>query len=109
MYSISVTPLIRALNDPCICQVWFADDAIAGGTLCGLFEWWTKIKSLGAAYVYYPNASKTSLIVKPEFLGAANKVFGGTGVNVTADGRRHLGAALGCRSFTGQYKRWTTG
>jgi len=105
MYSISVTPLIRALNDSCIRQVWFADDATAGGTLCGLFEWWTKIKSLGAAYGYYPNASKTWLIVKPEFLGAANKVFRGTGVNVTADGRRHLGAALGCRSFTEQYMK----
>ena len=53
-------------------QVWFADDATAGGTLCGLFEWWTKIKSLGAAYGY---SSKIWLIVKPEFLGAANKVF----------------------------------
>jgi len=38
---------------PCICQVWFADDATAGGTLLGLREWWSKIQSLGPAYWYY--------------------------------------------------------
>jgi len=68
MYYISVTPLIHSLNDPCICQVWFADDATAGGTLSGLHEWWIKIQSLGEAYGYYPNASKTWLVVKSEFL-----------------------------------------
>ena len=31
MYSISVTPLIAALQDPHLKQVWFADDATAGG------------------------------------------------------------------------------
>jgi len=56
-------------------------------------------------YGYYPNASKTWLIVKSEFLAMANKVFKGTGVNLTTDGRRHLGAALGCCSFTEQYMK----
>ena len=90
MYSISVTPLIHSLNDPCTCQVWFADDATAGGFLSGL------IRSLGEAYGYYPNAFKS------EFLTMANKVFKGTGVNVTTDRRHHLGTALGCCSFTEQ-------
>jgi len=105
MYSISVTPLIQALKDPCIRQVWFADDATAGGTLTGLRDWWIKIQSLGAAYGYYPNALKTWLIAKPEFLATATKVFKGTGINVTADGKRHLGAALGFHTFTEQYMK----
>ena len=36
MYSISVTPLIHALQVSGIQQVWFADDATAGGSLKGL-------------------------------------------------------------------------
>ena len=39
MYSISVTPFIRALQVSVIHQVWFADDATAGGSLKGLHDW----------------------------------------------------------------------
>ena len=98
MYSVSVTPLIQALNSPCIRQVWFADDATAGGSL-------SKIQSLGTACVYFLNASKTWLIVKPEFLPIALKIFNGTWVNVAVDGRCHLGAALASHSFTEIYMK----
>ena len=43
--------------------------------------------------------------VKPEFLPIAQKVFNGTGVNATVDGRCHLGAALESCSFTEQYMK----
>ena len=76
-------------------QVWFADDAAAGGTLAGLREWWNRIQDTGAAFGYYLNAAKTNLFVKPEFLAAAQELFLGTGVNVTVEGVCHLGAALG--------------
>ena len=36
MYSIGVTPLINDLQGSYIHQVWFADDATAGGSLNGL-------------------------------------------------------------------------
>ena len=39
MYSVSVTPLITLLQDPSVAQVWFADDATAGGTPQGLLTW----------------------------------------------------------------------
>ena len=38
MYSVSVTPLIASLQDAHVKQVWFADDATAGGTLHGLCD-----------------------------------------------------------------------
>ena len=59
MYSVSITPLIAALQDPRLKQVWFADDATAGGTLEGLHNWWTGLQDLGSLYDYYPNASMT--------------------------------------------------
>ena len=64
MYSVSVTTLIASLQDPRVKQVWFADDATAGGTLCGLHDWWYGFQDLGSFY----NALKTWLIVKPAFL-----------------------------------------
>ena len=44
MYSVSVTPLIASLQDPRATQLWFADDANAGGTLHGLHDWWLDFK-----------------------------------------------------------------
>ena len=80
MYSIGVTPLINDLKGPCIHQVWFADDATARGSLNGLYDWWCRLKSLGPSYGYFVNASKTWLIVKPEYLDLAGEVFRNTGI-----------------------------
>ena len=103
MYSISVTPLIASLQDPRVGQVWFADDASASGTLQGLSDWWSGLQDRGPMYGYFPNAAKTWLIVKPAFLSDAQKLFDGTGVQVTAEGKRHLDAALVSCSFTVHY------
>ena len=103
MYSVSVTPLIASLQDSRVKQVWFADDATAGGTLHGLRDWWSRLQDLGSFYGYYPNALKTWLIVKPTYISDAQRLFEGTGVQVTVEGKRHLGAALGSRLFTEQY------
>ena len=103
MYSVSVTPLIASLQDSHVKQVWFADDATAGGTLHGLRDWWSKLRDLGSLYGYYPNALKTWLIVKPAYLSDAQWLFEGTGVQVTVEGRRHLGGVFGSRLFTEQY------
>ena len=78
-----------------VMQVWFADNASAGGTLHGLREWWSRLQDLGPLYGYYPNAAKTWLIVKPHFLSDAQQFFDGTGVQVTVEEKRHLGAYYG--------------
>ena len=41
MFALGVTPLIRALKT-CY-QIWFADDASAGGTLEEVHQWWVKL------------------------------------------------------------------
>ena len=42
-------------------------------------------------------------MVKPEKFKEANDVFAGTGINITTEGRKHLGAALGQRSYLEEY------
>ena len=95
MYAIAITPLIHQLEDDGIKQAWYADDATAGGSLKHLKEWWDRIVKLGPDYGYYPNATKTWLIVKEDHLEEAKNQFKDSGVSITAEGKRHLGAAIG--------------
>ena len=84
-------------------QVWFADDSTAGGKLNQIKLWWSMLNTIGSEYGYYPNAAKSWQIVKEDHLEAAERLFTGTGVNVTAEGKQHLGATVGTRSFTKSY------
>ena len=56
-----------------------------------------------AHWIYYPNSKKCWLVVKPEKEGRAKEMFAGTDINITTEGRKHLGAALGSRSYLEQY------
>ena len=49
------------------------------------------------------NATKSSLIVKEEHAAWATELFQGIDVQITTEGKRHLGAALGSRTFVETY------
>ena len=42
-------------------------------------------------------------MVKPEFENVAKDAFAGTDVRITTHGKRHLGAAIGSKTFTEEY------
>ena len=57
----------------------------------------------GKKYGYYVNESKSWLIVKSlELVSEANTIFGKS-VNITNEGKRHLGAVIGSQKYKGQY------
>ena len=99
MYAIAITPLINRLKEDDVKQIWYADDAAAGRKLSDMKTWWDRLVEIGPDYGYYPNASKTWLIVKEHKHSEAVPVFEGTEIVITTDGKRHLGAAIGTRSF----------
>jgi len=70
MYALAVTLLICSiwLSQPDASQVWYDDDATAGGKLVPLLHWWKHLLTYGPVYGFFPNASKTCLIVKPVLL-----------------------------------------
>ena len=105
MYALAVTPLIHHLHssDPAVSQVWYADDATGVGKCAALRKWWDTLSQLGPLFGYIPNASKTYLVVKDKYVAAARRAFSGTGVVISADGQRHLGAAIGHRDYTATY------
>ena len=93
MYAITITSLINHVESEQIKQVWFADDATAGGELSSLRSW--IMVGLGPDYGYHPNATKTWLIVNKSILEEATTFFEGTGVAISVEGIRHLGAVIG--------------
>ena len=97
IYAIATIPLIRKLPR-CVNHIWYADDASAGGKLDNLRSWWNKIQEVGPVFGYFPNAQKSWLLVKKEFLSDAKRVFSGSGVNIATEGKSYLGAPLGTTS-----------
>ena len=104
MYALATIPLINQLGDPSnIIQVWYADDASVAGGLASIRSWWDKLSSIGPAFGYFPNATKTWLITKDSLLDKANEIFHDTEVRITSQGRPHLGAPLGSQEFVKQF------
>ena len=103
MYALGVIPLINALSDDFIKQVWYADDAFACGRLIDVRQWWDRLVSIGPDFSYFPNPSKTCLIVKNTCYDSAVSIFRNSGVCVSVKGKRYLGAALDSPSFVASF------
>ena len=105
MYALAVKPLIEKVKSDAtnVKQVWYADDATGAGTCDDLKKFWDSLQEHGAGYGYNPNGAKTHLVVKADHFEKARELFEGTGINVTTEGKRHLGAAIGSRSYTVEY------
>ena len=99
MYAVAITPLIYCLTEERLKQVWFADDASAVGKLAGVKSWWNNMTMIGPEHGYFPNSSKTWLIVKEEHLGEAKQLFHEMGVKISHNGKSHLGSEIGSHPF----------
>ena len=99
VYALAVRSLIDRLqsNSPAVKQVWYAYDATGAASCSELRAWWDYLLEHGKGFGYHPNASKTYLVVKAQFLEEAKHLFAGTNVNITTQGKRHLVAAIGSR------------
>ena len=113
-YAVSTRLLIETSQIEGISQVWLrlrrrrltglADDAAGGGRLQKLLQvqWYENLKICGKKLGYLVNGNKSWLIVKPEMEEKAKGLFGDR-VNITAEGKRHLGAALGSADYRDEY------
>ena len=88
MYAIAIIPLINRLKEDDVKQIWYADDAAAVGKLSDVKTWWDRLIEIGPDYGYYPNASKTWLIVKEHKHSEPVPVFEGTEIVITTDGKK---------------------
>ena len=107
-YALGIQPLTAHLStviEPRSCsQCWYADDSSAVGKLGQIRVWWDELCTIGPKYGYYPKSSKTVLIIKDaKMFSQAKKIFNGSGIKLTVEGERHLGAAIGSSSFRESY------
>ena len=105
-YNQGTTPLQNLLHveAPNVSQVWLADDATGAGTLQNLKMWWDCIVESGIRFGYLVNNEKSWLILKDRASQQlAAEIFDGTNINITCEGKRHLGAAIGTREFHQEY------
>ena len=103
LYGIGILPLMSVLKQPGVKQITFADDLNGAGKINSLHNWWNNLLIFGSKIGYFPEPSKSWLIVKSEKLKEAEQVFNDSKVNITCDGREHLGATVGSNTFKESY------
>ena len=105
LYTVSLQPLIAQLQiSNSAKECWSADNATGSGTLENVMRWWDELSSSRPALGDFPNAKKCWLITKPKKEEEVRAVFGATAINITMEGHKHLGAALGSRSYFEEWK-----
>ncbi|XP_050739099.1 uncharacterized protein LOC127009782 [Eriocheir sinensis] len=105
MYALGLSVLQNeiAFAETRVKQVAYADDLSGAGKISDLKGWWDTVNTAGPEIGYIPNATKSVLIVKPEHYDHAAETFRGSGVTVTKDGQRHLGAVIGTEVYKKEY------
>jgi len=95
--------MIRSLCDPGRwTQLWYVDDASASGSLPELCNWFNLLCSHGPSFGYYPEPTKSFVIVNEQWMGEAAAIFGDLGVQVVT-GHRFLGGFIGSCSERDEY------
>ena len=94
-YGIGVLPLIRELREAhtCVTQPWYADDAEAGGMFNDVQAHFQDLQARGPARGYYPEPTKSILVMAPGNVNRAEEHFRGLGIQVVT-GHRYLGGFL---------------
>lgn len=104
LYALSIQPLITSLQEAStIKQCWFADDASGAGSTIEIKRWWDMLSTLGPEFGYFPNDKKCWIIAKPDKEERVKEVFKETDINITVEGKKHLGAAIGSREYLDEY------
>ena len=110
VYAIAIIPLMlmilevtNQLPDTKTKMAAYADDFSAAGSVGNLLYWWETLCKLGPKFGYYPEASKSWLIVKPQSMTKATRTFYKTDIKITKNGKRHLGAVIGSATYRDEY------
>ena len=106
-YSVNTSIVIQSLrlNVPEVKQVWLADDSAGGGRLINLYSWYKHLEEEGKKFGYLVNGPKCWLIVKSQELAEEARQIFGKEVNITTEGKRHLGAVIGSKDYKDEYCR----
>ena len=105
MYALGISVLQSQLSyqETNVKSAAYADDYFGAGKIQNLKQWWNTLEDIGPLYGYSPNADKTWLIVKEGKEDEARRIFADTNIQITCEGKRHLGAVIGSADFKEEY------
>ena len=101
VYAEGILPLMQVANEPLregedkARQSAYADDLAGAGTIEQLKRWWDVVVEYGKFIGYYAKPEKSWLIVKQQYLDIAKETFRHSGLKITVEGKRRLGAVVG--------------
>ena len=101
-YALGTTPLVNTLQITLlkVRQVRLADYISGAGSLGDLIIWWKNVISEGKKNGFLVNEKKNWVILKDSgHLQEALRLLSNTGIKVTTEGQRHLGAAISTSNF----------
>ena len=107
-YALGISILLERLKliSPTTSQVSLADDITGARKILDLRIWWDTIISEGKKFGYYVNQSKSWFIIKnPNNLDHTQNIFKDTGIKITCEEKRHLGAVIGSEDLKSAYVR----
>ena len=84
-------------------MVAYADDFSAAGSISSLKYWWETLCKLDPKFGYFPKPITSWLIVKSNCSDKAIDISKDTNIQITTQGKRHLGTALGTSQFRDEY------
>ena len=94
VYGVSLLPLIRKLKDPNnVLQSWYADDSAAIAKLKQLETWLKNLIEEGPAFGYFPEPSKSFLVVDKQNAEEAHQIFDKYSITIV-EGKRFLGGFI---------------
>uniref|UniRef100_A0A0A9X6A5 Glutamate-1-semialdehyde 2,1-aminomutase n=1 Tax=Lygus hesperus TaxID=30085 RepID=A0A0A9X6A5_LYGHE len=96
------SPLIRRLKTEGFLQNWYADDSSCIGKLSDLKQWLTLLQTEGPKWGYFPEPSKSYLVIKPGLEVEARSLFGDTALKVVYS-QRFLGGMIGSIDSRNEY------
>lgn len=111
MYAIGILPLIKLCkNKNNYIQNWYADDSACVGKLDKILEWFKKLTKEGPRYGYFPEPTKSYLIIKEGLKDIAEQKFSSLGIKIV-NSQRFLGGFIGdtikkSEYITNKIKKW---
>ena len=97
-YTFGILPLIKFLvefihvNKMNAKEIAFADNFSVTGSLNSIKNYWDKLTANDPKYGYFPKPAKSYLKVKENKLIKPQTLHANSRVNITTEGKRHLGA-----------------
>ena len=111
IYAIAFIPRILMLV-----EVWmqdnshtktatYADDLTVAEPFDQIRIWWNTLFRLGPKFGYFPEGSKSQIIVIENVKERAQTIFDNTKIKITTDGQRRLRAVIGTANFKQNYMK----